>query len=88
MPFYLCDEYVSQLGDLVAVGTALLLTLALAHLEAVQEALVKGEQVVHAGEQRVHFVVVQQQGLPQLVHVDVSEDLQGAHVVHLGLDQL
>lgn len=71
---YLRNENVPQLCDLVVVWASFLLTFILVRFEAVEEALVEGEQALHPKEESLQPGLLHQQRLPQLVHVDSEKD--------------
>lgn len=88
MLVHLGDEEISKLGDLVVVGAFFRLSLSLSRFEAEEEVLVEGEQLFHTEEEPLELGVLDQLRPPQFVHVDLEQDLQGAHVVHLRLNEL
>lgn len=85
---YLGNKNIPKLGDLVVIGTFVGLSLFLSRFEAAEKVLVEAKQLFYAEEELLQLGVLDQLRPPQLVHVDLEKDLQGAHVVHLRLDEL
>lgn len=85
---YLGNKKIAKLGDLVVVGVFFRLNVSLSRFEAAEEVLVEAEQLFYTDEEPLELGVIDQLRPPQFVHVDLEQDLQGAHVVHLRLNEL